>query len=102
MSIIHFLVLPILGNSLQQPIMSAAEMAGKEKFNVVTWKMHPPSFNFYAGMLTKTRRPEPGDVVLTKSVYLKNPAGYETLFEQHGIILARILQIQNSECRMQN
>ena len=101
-SIIHFLVLPILGNSLQQPIMSAAAMAKKEKFDVVTWKMHPPSFNFYAGMLTKMRRPEPGDIVLTKSVYLKNPADYETLFEQHGIILARILQIQNSECRMQN
>jgi len=101
-SIIHFLVLPILGNSLQQPIMAAAAMAKKEKLDIVTWKMHPPSFNFYAGMLTKMRRPEPGDIVLTKKVYLRNPAGYKTLFEQHGIILARILQIKNAEFRMQN
>jgi hypothetical protein len=91
-SIVHFLALPILGNTLQKPIKSAAILAKKEKLKVVTWREHPPSFNLYAEMLTDEHHaPKSGDVILTKTVYLGNNLQYETLYEKHGIILARIL-----------
>ena len=93
-SMIHFLVLPILGNTLQQPIKSAALMAKREKLKVVTRRDHPPSFNLYAEMLTEQRAPKAGDIILTKTVYLGKNVRYETLYEKHGIILARILEIR--------
>jgi 4-amino-4-deoxy-L-arabinose transferase-like glycosyltransferase len=91
-SMTHFLVLPILGNTLQQPIKSAATLTKKEKYKVVTWRNQPPSFNLYAEMLTEHRAPESGDIILTKTVCLGNKAQFETLYEKHGIILARILE----------
>jgi hypothetical protein len=90
---VHFLALPILGNTLQQPIKSAALLAKKENLTVVTWRDHPPSFNLYAEMLTEQRAPKAGDIILTKTVHLGNNVKYETLYEKHGIILARILEI---------
>jgi 4-amino-4-deoxy-L-arabinose transferase-like glycosyltransferase len=93
-SMIHFLALPILGNTLQQPIKSAALLAKKEKLKVITWRDHSPSFNLYAEMLTEQRGPEAGDILLTKTVYLGNKVRYETLYEKHGIILARILEMR--------
>ena len=93
-SMVHFLVLPILGNTLLQPIKSAALLAKKENLKVVTWRDHPPSFNLYAEVLTEQRGPESGDIILTKTVYLGNNVRYETLYKKHGIILARILEIQ--------
>ena len=89
-SLVHFLVLPILGNIVQQPVKSAALLARKEGLRVVTWQMQPPSFNLYAEMLTEQRRPGRGEVVLTKKANLQDETAYDTLFEKHGIILARI------------
>jgi 4-amino-4-deoxy-L-arabinose transferase-like glycosyltransferase len=90
----HFIVLPILGSTLQQPIKSAALLAKNEKLTVITWPDHPPSFNLYAEMLTERHTPESGDIVLTKTAYWGNKMKYETLYEKHGIILARILGIR--------
>jgi len=92
-SMIHFLALPILGNTLQQPIKSAAHLAKNEKLKVVVWRDHPPSFNLYAELLTEKHAPESGDIVLTKTVYLGNNIKYETLYRKHGIILARIIEM---------
>jgi len=89
-SMINFLVLPILGNVLQQPIKSAALLAKKGKFDVVTWRVHQPSFNVYAEVLTEEHAPNAGETVLTKSVYLKNDIKYEMLFEKHGIVLVKV------------
>jgi hypothetical protein len=88
-SMINFLILPVLGNILQQPIKSAALLAKKEKWGVVKWKISNPSFNVYAEMLTEIRAPLAGDTVLTKSVYLSNGTEHEILFEKHGIILVK-------------
>lgn len=90
-SIIHFLALPILGSTLQQPIKSAAFQAKNQKMEVISWPDYSPSFNFYSENLTKQRRPESGDIVLSKTVYLGGKNQYETLYEKHGIVLARIL-----------
>ena len=93
----HFIVLPILGSTLQQPIKSAALLAKNEKLTVVTWPDHPPSFNLYAEMLTEQHTPESGDIVLTKTAYWGNKMRYETLYEKHGIILARVLGIRKGK-----
>jgi 4-amino-4-deoxy-L-arabinose transferase-like glycosyltransferase len=92
-SMIHFLVLPIVGSVLQQPIKSAAILAKRENLQVVTWRDHQPSFNLYAEMITEQRRPRSGDIVFTKTVYLEDAARYKKLYEKHGIILAEILEI---------
>jgi hypothetical protein len=89
-SMVNFLALPIMGNILQQPVKSAALLAKKQKLSVVSWREHTPSFNVYAEMLTRQRTPGPGDIVFTKTVYLENFADYETLYEKHGVTLARV------------
>jgi 4-amino-4-deoxy-L-arabinose transferase-like glycosyltransferase len=91
-SVLHFLVLPIMANILQQPIKSAGLLAKKEHLDVVTWKIVSPSFNVYAERLTEERVPQAGDTVLTKSAYLENALPYETLFEKQGVILVKILE----------
>ena len=89
-SIIHFLALPILGNTLQQPIKSAAYQAKNQKLEVISWPDYSPSFSLYSENLSEQRRPESGDIVLSKTVYLGGKIQYETLYEKHGIVLARI------------
>ena len=95
-SLINFLVMPIVGNILQQPIKSAALLAKKEKLEVVTWRILPPSFNVYGEMLTEARSPKAGDIVLTKTDYLGNDIQYGRLFEKQGVILVKILGISTN------
>lgn len=92
-SMINFLILPISGNILQQPVKSAALFARKENLSVVPWRVHYPSFNVYTEKLTEIRAPNAGDIVLTRSEYLGNGFIYKTLFEKHGITLVQILKI---------
>jgi 4-amino-4-deoxy-L-arabinose transferase-like glycosyltransferase len=94
-SMVNFLAVPIMGNILQQPIKTAGLLAKKEKFAVVTWQDHTPSFNVYAEMLTEKRTPEPGDIFLSKTVSLENFKPYETLYEKHGVTLARVHGIRD-------
>ena len=88
-SMINFLILPALGNILQQPIKSAALLAKKDGLRVVKWNIAHPSFNVYAEMLTEVRAPQAGDTVLTNSSRLHDGAEFETLFKKHGIMLIR-------------
>jgi 4-amino-4-deoxy-L-arabinose transferase-like glycosyltransferase len=92
-SMINFLGLPLLGNILQQPIKTAGLQAKKENLNVLAWRVSYPSFNVYAERLTEIRSPVVGDIILTRSEYLKNGTDYDTLFQKHGIILAKILKM---------
>ncbi|MFC1837582.1 ArnT family glycosyltransferase [Thermodesulfobacteriota bacterium] len=94
-SMVHFLVLPIIGNTLQQPIKSAAFFARGANLKVITWKNHIPSFNVYAEMLTENRVPEINDIVLIKNMDLDSNIRHETLFKKHGVVLARILEMQD-------
>jgi 4-amino-4-deoxy-L-arabinose transferase-like glycosyltransferase len=96
-SMIHLIFLPILGKTMQQPIKSAALLAKKENLKVITWKSHPPSFNLYAEMLTENHSPVVDDIILAKNSELRSNIKYETLFEKHGITLARILEIRQEE-----
>jgi 4-amino-4-deoxy-L-arabinose transferase-like glycosyltransferase len=92
-SMVNFLILPIIGNTLQLPVKSAGLLAQNENLTVITWRIDQPSFNVYAETLTTARPPQTGDIVLTKSAYLKNGLTYETIFARQGIILAKFLEI---------
>jgi hypothetical protein len=92
-SMVNFLILPILGNILQQPVKSAGLLAKKQNLNVITWRVQYPSFNVYAEKLTGLRTPDAGDIVLTRSEYLENGDGYKTIFHQHGTALVKILEV---------
>jgi 4-amino-4-deoxy-L-arabinose transferase-like glycosyltransferase len=92
-SMTNFLILPILSNILQQPVKSAGLLAKKEKLDVISWRVQYPSFNVYAERLTSIRAPNAGDIILTKSEYLRDKGNYEKIFEKHGIALVKILGI---------
>ena len=92
-SIINFLVMPIMARTLQQPIKSAGLLAKKEKLDVIQWRIDHPSFNVYAEKITALRAPRTGDTVLTKSVYLGNNFKYKILFENQGVVLVKLLGI---------
>ena len=92
-SMINFLVMPIMANALQQPIKSAGLLARKENLDVIKWRFDPLSFNVYAEKITAVRTPRTGDTILTKSAYLRNDFKYEILFEKQGVVLVKILGI---------
>lgn len=94
-SIIHFMILPILGDILQQPVKSAAFLAKRGKIAVIIQQNRHPSFNVYSEMLTEDRSPRIGDIILTKSILGKSCVHYETLYEKHGVILARLLETES-------
>jgi uncharacterized membrane protein len=91
---IHFLVLPIMGNTIQEPVKTAALLAKKEGLSVVAKKNNSPSFNLYAEMLTSHYPPKQHDIIFTKKSDIGSNLQYESLYEKHGIILARILVVQ--------
>jgi 4-amino-4-deoxy-L-arabinose transferase-like glycosyltransferase len=91
-SMIHFLVLPVLGNALQQPVKSAALLAKKEGFRVITRRYQTPSFNLYAEMLTERHTPKQNDIILARNSDIESNMRYESLYEKHGIILARVIE----------
>lgn len=83
------LLLPALGGILQSPIQDAARLARKENYTVVLWHVDAPSFSVYAQQTTRRRRPQAGDVVLTKSKYLSELPDHEVLYGKNGIVLLK-------------
>jgi 4-amino-4-deoxy-L-arabinose transferase-like glycosyltransferase len=91
--LVHFLVLPILGNTLQLPVKSAGLLTKKANLNVIPWKVHYPSFNVYAERQTERRPPQAGDIILTRLKNLSHKNGYETIFQKQNIALVKVLDI---------
>ena len=91
--IIDFLIMPVMGDILQQPVKNAALLAKKDNLDVVTWRMPYPSFNVYAEMLTEERPPRKGDTVFTRTRFLGKNVHYETLFKKHDIVLIKVLKM---------
>jgi hypothetical protein len=92
-SMINFLILPIMGSIIQQPVKSAGLLTNKENSAVVTWRINHPSFNLYAQRLTEVRAPRTGDIVFTRYEYLQNAVKYKTLYEKQGFALVKVLDI---------
>jgi 4-amino-4-deoxy-L-arabinose transferase-like glycosyltransferase len=84
------LLLPAVAGLQQSPIKEAGLLARARDYQVVMWRLNTPSFDVYAGRLTERRAPRPGEVVLTKAVYLTQLGSSEVLYEKNGIVLARV------------
>jgi len=84
-------VMPVVGALQQAPIKEAALFAKQHDYSVVMWRLNTPSFDVYSGRLVAKRNPRPGDVVLTKSIYLSQLGNTEVLYQKNGISLARLL-----------
>ena len=84
-------VMPVIGALQQSPIKEAARLARHNDYHVVMWHLNTPSFNVYSGRLVEKREPRPGDVVLTKSIYISQLGNIDVLYQKNGITLARVL-----------
>ena len=84
-------VLPVISALQQAPIKEAGLFAKQHDLEVVMWRLNTPSFDVYSESLVERRDPHPGDVILTKSIYLSQLGNIEVLYHKNGIALARLL-----------
>ena len=82
--------MPVVAGLQQTPIKEAALLAKQRDYQVVMWRLNTPSFDVYSQRLVEKREPRPGDVVLTKSIFLSQLGKVEVLYEKNGIVLARL------------
>jgi 4-amino-4-deoxy-L-arabinose transferase-like glycosyltransferase len=82
------LVLPMIGHLQQEPIREAARIAAHQQRPAVMWRLNNPSFSVYLGRITPRRKPEAGEMVLTKSHLLARLPPHRTLYQRQGIVLA--------------
>ena len=85
-------VLPVVGEIKQGPIKEAAAIARREGLEPVRWKLNTPSFSVYTEQVMQSRRPQPGEVVLTKRKYLQELAEYRLLYQRGGVVLAKVIR----------
>lgn len=87
-------LLPVLAGLHQGPIKEAAMLVNEKGYadnaTIVRWHLNTPSFSVYTQRVTETRRPQPGEIVLTKSKYLSQIEPYELLYRKGGVVLARL------------
>jgi 4-amino-4-deoxy-L-arabinose transferase-like glycosyltransferase len=86
-------VMPVIGDLQQSPVKEAALLAKRHDYAVVMWRLNTPSFDVYSQRLVERRDPRPGDVVLTKSIYLSQLGQIEVLYRKNGIALVRLLPV---------
>jgi 4-amino-4-deoxy-L-arabinose transferase-like glycosyltransferase len=84
-------VMPVIGGLQQSPIKEAALLAKQRDYTVVMWRLNTPSFDVYSKRLVEKREPRPGDVVLTKAVFLSQLGKVKVLYEKNGIALVKLL-----------
>ena len=75
----------------QAPIVAAAKASRGLTETVVEWNTNWPSFSVYRQAATPVRKPEPGEVVLTRADRLDALPRHEIVFRQREVVLARIL-----------
>lgn len=86
-------VLPHIADILQGPVKSAAITARKEKMDVVMWRMNYPSFHVYYGKPAIRKKPEPGDIVITKADKLGDIESHSVIFQKYGIVLTKLVKL---------
>jgi len=88
-------LMPVVGGLHQGPIKEAAMLVNKERYadnaTIVRWHLNTPSFSVYTQRVTETRRPQRGEIVLTKSKYLPELEPYEILYRKGGVVMARLI-----------
>ncbi|MBD3184144.1 glycosyltransferase family 39 protein [Candidatus Poribacteria bacterium] len=81
---------PVAGEVMQEPIKEAALIAKEKNYNVVMWGMIQPSFSVYRQKITKHRRPEDGEIAITKVELLKEFGSYTVLYKRGGLALVHV------------
>jgi 4-amino-4-deoxy-L-arabinose transferase-like glycosyltransferase len=84
-------LLPVVAEVQQEPVKEAALLASRDTRTPVMWRINVPSFSVYSGRAADRREPEPGDLVLTKSVHLQDLGAHRLVFRKRGIVLAEKL-----------
>ncbi|NTW63122.1 MAG: glycosyltransferase family 39 protein, partial [Chlorobiaceae bacterium] len=85
--LVNLFLMPVAAELLQIPVREAANLARKEGYKVVMWKVYYPSFFVYSGTFAERRAPEKGDIVLTTVKYLPGLDNPDVLYQKHGIVL---------------
>jgi len=85
-----YALLPAVSDLLQEPVVNAARKARTLDATVVTWQIRMPSFTVYRGKVTPERAPRVGEVVYTRIDKLEQLPDYELLYNEGGIVLAKI------------
>jgi hypothetical protein len=83
--------MPIIGAMQQVPVKEAALIAKQNNYSVIMWRLNTPSFDVYNNRLVEKHDPRPGDVVLTKSIFLPQLGKIKILYEKNGIALVKVL-----------
>ncbi len=86
-------VLPKVADILQGPVKTAALTARKQNLEVVMWRMNYPSFHVYYGRPALRKKPEPGDVVITKADKLDDIKSHTVIYQKYGIVLTRLVNL---------
>jgi 4-amino-4-deoxy-L-arabinose transferase-like glycosyltransferase len=73
----------------QAPVAAAAAFARGHP-DVVEWNANWPSFSVQRGAVTPSRRPRPGEIVLTRIDRAGELPPHEVVFAQREVLLARI------------
>jgi 4-amino-4-deoxy-L-arabinose transferase-like glycosyltransferase len=73
----------------QAPVREAGRFA-RGLPDVVQWNSNWPSFSVYRGAVTPSRRPQPGEVVLTRVDRAGELPPHDVLFARREVLLARI------------
>jgi 4-amino-4-deoxy-L-arabinose transferase-like glycosyltransferase len=90
---VNFGAVPVAGRIMQQPVKEAALMAREKGYAVNMWQASYHSFSVYRQGLVAKGMPRNGDIVITKINKLKDVHQYEVLYQKHGIVLARIIEL---------
>jgi hypothetical protein len=85
-------VVPVGAGIQQEPIKEAARICREQGLSPILWRLNAPSFSVYRGQPTEDRKPQPGDLVLTRAQRLAELPGhgYDVLYAKNGIALVRI------------
>jgi 4-amino-4-deoxy-L-arabinose transferase-like glycosyltransferase len=73
----------------QAPV-AAAGRAARNAPAVVEWNANWPSFSVYRGAVTPSRRPQPGEIVLTRIDRAAELPPHDVVFARREVLLARI------------
>jgi hypothetical protein len=87
---LSLLLLPLVGEIKQGPIKEAAMLALDKGYEPVRWKLNTPSFSVYTGRIMESRRPEPGEIALTKAKFLNELKHYQVLYQRRGVVLVKV------------
>jgi 4-amino-4-deoxy-L-arabinose transferase-like glycosyltransferase len=84
-------IAPMVADIMQGPVKRAALIAKSRDYDVIMWRMNYPSFHVYYGKpARRAKQLSPGDIFITKADKLDQIAPHDIIYQQHGIVLAKI------------